>query len=54
METYKKEDKILMMWTTYLQDNEKIKQTFYKSRDEKICLIDNGEKNIKRSARHYS
>ena len=48
MDTYKKQDKVLMRWTTYSQDKEKIKQTFYKSGDEKICLIDNGETKILR------
>ncbi len=43
MDTYKKQDKILMTWTTYSQDNEKIKQIFYKSGDERISLIDNGK-----------
>ena len=46
METYKKEDKILMSWTTYSQDKGQIKQIFYKSGEEKISLIDNGETKV--------
>ena len=46
IDTYKKQDKVLMRWTTYSKDKGKIKQTFYKSEDEEICLIDNGETKI--------
>ena len=46
VEVYKKQDKILMTWTKYSQDKEKIKQTFYKSGEEKFSLIDNGETKI--------
>ena len=43
IEIYKKQDKILMTWTSYSQDADKIKQVFYKSGEEKIALIDNGK-----------
>ncbi len=43
IEVYKKQDKILMTWTKYSQDKDKIKQIFYKSGEEKISLIDNGK-----------
>ena len=46
METYKKEDKILMTWTTYSQDKGQIKQIFYKSGEEKISLTDNGKTKV--------